>query len=288
MEQKINIYEITTIHEKIIENFKPTRLYIKELAGIKYFGKTSKENIEYYSGSGKIWKDRIKKYGKENIKTLWVSDWFYDPYLIQEFALLLSKNNQIVESDSWANYIPENGLDGLVLGHKWTEEQRMAKSLSTRGENNPFYNKTHSVKTREKMSIDRTGIPKSDKFRENMLGRTQTEESNKKRSISLLGKTKGIKKGPQSEEHRAKNSAANKGHRAYNGKPTTINDITYESIQKAANAHNLTKYKLLTMINGRATAPIIINGKSYDKIVDAMRSLSLTRNQVGRLLGRKR
>ena len=102
----------------MITNFKPTRLYIKELAGVKYFGKSIGTNIEGYTGSGIVWKCRIKKYGKENIRTLWISDWYHDPHEVMEVALHFSKENNIVESEEWANLKPENGLEG---GHPGTE-----------------------------------------------------------------------------------------------------------------------------------------------------------------------
>ena len=113
----MSIYSPSPITEQMIESFVPCRLYIKELAGIKYFGKTSR-NPYSYLGSGVIWNDRIKKYGKENIKTLWVSNLYDDPRIIQEVALAFSKENQIVESNEWANMKPENGLNGGRHGHK--------------------------------------------------------------------------------------------------------------------------------------------------------------------------
>ena len=128
----MNIYNPKSISQIIEETFRPTRLYVKELAGIKYFGKTTILNIMKYPGSGKIWKDRIKKYGKENIKTLWVSDWFYCPYHIQQFALMISELNQIVESSGWANYKPEDGLSGGAYG-KVSEKTRQKQSDATKG-----------------------------------------------------------------------------------------------------------------------------------------------------------
>lgn len=107
----MSIYSPIIITEQIKQSFKPCRLYIKELASVKYFGKTSR-NPHTYHGSGIVWKDRIKKYGKENIKTLWVSNWFHDPQLIHDYALKFSKENSIVESDDWDNLQPENGIAG--------------------------------------------------------------------------------------------------------------------------------------------------------------------------------
>ena len=94
----MNIYSPIIVTEKMVSKFKPTRLYIKELAGVKYFGKSSGPNIEGYTGSGIVWKCRIKKYGKENIKTLWISDWYHDPYEIMEVALSFSKENNKTQS----------------------------------------------------------------------------------------------------------------------------------------------------------------------------------------------
>lgn len=93
--------------------FKPTYLYIKQhsITGLKYFGKTTLDDPYSYFGSGKYWKHHIKKHGKEYIKTLWCLK-FYNEEHIKEFALDFSERNNIVESDEWANIVPENGLDG--------------------------------------------------------------------------------------------------------------------------------------------------------------------------------
>ena len=131
----MNIYSPIEITEEIRRKFKPTRLYIKELAGIKYFGKTSNDPY-LYSGSGKIWKDRIKKYGEHNIKTLWVSDVYYSPDELQNIALHFSRENRIVESNNWANLKPENGLDGGQ--HTKTIIQKMKNTKEKNGTTNPF------------------------------------------------------------------------------------------------------------------------------------------------------
>jgi hypothetical protein len=107
--------------------FKPTRLYIKKLVGIYYFGKTSVNDIGNYTGSGKLWKDRIKKYGKDKIETLWVSDWYYDPTEILEAASQFSLENDIENSPLWANLKLENGIDGGYPGHLGC--QKISKSL---------------------------------------------------------------------------------------------------------------------------------------------------------------
>jgi len=87
-------------------------LYIKQhsITGLKYFGKTTK-NPFLYNGSGKYWSRHIKKYGPLFIQTIEV--WGFDNQTsCTEFALKFSKDNNIVESNEWANLCLENGTDG--------------------------------------------------------------------------------------------------------------------------------------------------------------------------------
>ena len=91
----------------------PTYLYIKQhsITGLKYFGKTTRNPIKYI-GSGKYWKTHITKHGIEFVETIWISEPYTDKNQIKEIALKFSTENNIVESNEWANLIPENGLDG--------------------------------------------------------------------------------------------------------------------------------------------------------------------------------
>lgn len=140
----MGIYSPIDITESIKSNFKPTRLYVKELNGLKYFGKSVLADIDKYPGSGTRWVNHFKKYGKLNIKTIWVSEWFTDPYSLQEFALNFSKSNCIVESSEWANLSAENGLSGghFNLAAKTEEERRQIYKKVQ----NTFQNKTPEEK----------------------------------------------------------------------------------------------------------------------------------------------
>jgi len=124
----MTIYDTQVLSERTIKNFKPTRLYIRELCGMYYFGKSSSRDINWYYGSGTVWTKRIQKYGKENIRTLWISDWYYCPHEIQEVALHFSKENKIVESKLWANLRPENGLDGGDLSLFRSEKAKITRA----------------------------------------------------------------------------------------------------------------------------------------------------------------
>ena len=89
-------------------------LYVKQhiVTGLLYFGVTRQKNPLKYKGSGVYWKKHLSKYGN-NVKTLEV--WGFDDINIcSDFAWKFSKDNDIVESEAWANLIPENGTDGTT------------------------------------------------------------------------------------------------------------------------------------------------------------------------------
>lgn len=102
----------------------PTYLYIKQhsVTGLKYFGKTTKEDPIKYLGSGIYWKRHIKKYGIEFVETIW-HQLFTNKNVLMEYASNFSIKNNIVESDEWANLKSENGLDGGMEKGWWSEEQ---------------------------------------------------------------------------------------------------------------------------------------------------------------------
>ena len=138
----------------------PTYLYIKQhsVTGLKYFGKTT-QNPYKYPGSGTYWTHHIKKYGKEFIKTIWVSDLYYDTS-ISEIALHFSIENNIVESDDWANLKLENGLDGGITGTITSEKTKIKISIANKGKSawnkgkpSPKNGELRSEETKIKMAI---------------------------------------------------------------------------------------------------------------------------------------
>jgi len=97
----------------------PTYLCIKQhsITKKKYFGKTTRSDPIKYKGSGVYWGLHINKHGRQFVETIWLSDLYYDTSIVEQ-ALHFSHENSIVESDDWANIIPENGLDGAPAGNK--------------------------------------------------------------------------------------------------------------------------------------------------------------------------
>lgn len=181
------------------QNFKPTYLYIKQhtVTGKLYFGKTTKDNVEEYIGSGIHWRRHIKTHGVDKIVTLWYC-LFTDIDTLVDTALKLSSELNIIESDEWLNLKPESGLDGGSFkgfngfaGKKQTEHQRAVV--------------TALGKTR----------PATDRMRENMskvgrLPRTQSQINSSKLKAKRMGEK--------------------------NSKPVIINGISYPSRTAACRA----------------------------------------------------
>ena len=116
----------------IYNNFKPTYLYIKvhKKTGMRYLGKTTRKNPDAYLGSGTYWKSHIRKHGKEHVQTSW-KQLFLDRDELVKMALRLSEDNDIVNSNTWANLVSENGLDGLTVGFQSPRKGKPGKKHST-------------------------------------------------------------------------------------------------------------------------------------------------------------
>jgi len=112
-------------------------LYIKthRKTGLKYFGKTTRSDPYTYTGSGKYWLRHLDVHG-DDINTEIIAK-FSDETLCSEFALKFSKDNEIVESDQWANLRDENGLDGAPHGNEISQGTRDKISNTLKGKPSP-------------------------------------------------------------------------------------------------------------------------------------------------------
>lgn len=127
---------------------KPTYLYVKKhnVTGLKYFGKTTKSDPSTYKGSGIYWKKHIAEHGYD-VETE-ILGLFYNKQELIEFATKFSKDNNIIDSQEWANLKLENGLDGTPSGTKFSEEHKEKIRQSRLGK---CFN-SFSEETRKKMS----------------------------------------------------------------------------------------------------------------------------------------
>jgi hypothetical protein len=178
-----------------------TTLYIKthNKTGLKYFGKTIKEDVHQYRGSGKYWKRHIKVHGYDVTTEIYAQFEDNDP-MIEIVGLKFSADNQITNSNDWANLKPETGRDGG--GHKHSEETRRKISESNKGKNgyvgdkNPMFGKKHTDETISKIRDSKKGKTYSEDVKRNMkegrdrVGRVHSEETKRKIGEKQIGRVK--------------------------------------------------------------------------------------------------
>jgi len=133
-------------------------LYVKQCShcDLKYFGKTEQDNPYVYGGSGVYWKSHLSKHNAKHI-TLETFH-FTNQHEATEFALKFSKENNIVESDLWANLREENGLDG--------------------GNTAKFIDYEKGVLTKIQKNTTGKGIAKSKEHKENLRRKALEQKSN--------------------------------------------------------------------------------------------------------------
>lgn len=163
------------------------------VTGLKYFCKTScLDRVKRYKGSGTRWLNHLSVHGKDI--NVGVVGFYTDEKRCNEVALSFSKENNIVESDEWANLIEETGLmTGVIM----------------KGENNPFYGKKHTPEIAERLRLQKIGKSVN-------KGAYRSPEQRAKISASLKGRKNPIiaekLKGKKlSQETKEKISKATKG-----------------------------------------------------------------------------
>jgi hypothetical protein len=154
------------------QQFNPTVLLVMShnVTGLKYFCKTScLDRVKRYKGSGTRWLNHLNVHGKDiNVGVL---GFYIDEKMCNESALKFSKENNIVESEEWANLIEETGL---------------MTGVSMKGERNPFYGKKHTAETIARISQNKTG-------KSTNKGAYRSPENRAKISASLKGRKKPMK-----------------------------------------------------------------------------------------------
>ena len=162
-------------------------LYVKQhnITKLKYFGFTTKKNPFKYKGSGLYWLRHLKKHGS-NFSTIEIFG-FDNHEHCRDFAIKFSIQNNITESDEWANLKSEDATNGGILGivsrakigsankgrHKGMSyeqiygaekaaELRQLRSEKTKGKNNkgpnnPMFGRQHSAELKDRYSRERSG-----------------------------------------------------------------------------------------------------------------------------------
>jgi len=205
--------------------------------GLNYLGITHRDSSKY-RGSGVYWKRHLKSHNFKihDIETIILFETNNYSELCEK-GKYYSELYDVVNSEDWANLIPETG-DNSVLGMKHSEESKRKMSESRKGkligEKNPMFQKLVSEETREKISRSNTGKKHSEevknKIRTKLKGNSNTlnykysEESKKK----ILESGKGLRISEanlgrkNSEESKNKMSERRKGRGNNNYNPTPI------------------------------------------------------------------
>lgn len=139
-------------------------LYLKQhkITGLKYFGRTTSRNPFKYKGSGTRWGYHCSKHGWEHVIT--VDVWGFDTQeACTEFALLFSRENNIVESQEFANLEIEDGINGKLKGtvSQYKRKPRVGPisdkhAAQLRANQLAWVGRKHSANTIEKMRKPKT------------------------------------------------------------------------------------------------------------------------------------
>ncbi|HEY5563426.1 MAG TPA: NUMOD3 domain-containing DNA-binding protein [Clostridiaceae bacterium] len=155
----------------------------------KYIGqKMFDRNLKGYLGSGKILKQAVKKYGKENFsrEIIAIAD---SKEELNTLEINFIKEHNAVNSDDYYN-ISFGG--GSNAGLHFSEEHKRKISESHKGESNPMYGTHVSEKVKKQLSKLNTGRTHTKdallKMSEWQIGRKLTEEHKLKLSIWHTGK----------------------------------------------------------------------------------------------------
>lgn len=166
--------------------FKPTALLVVKhnTTGLKYFCKTTLlDRVHRYKGSGTSWTSHLREHGFDvNVGIL---GFYVEEQRCLDAAKNFSEENNIVNSNEWANAVVETGKNGCSMV----------------GERNPFYGKKHTPEAIESARLKRLG-------RSVNKGAYRSPEQRAKISASLKGRKNPVVAAKltgrkQTEEHKA-------------------------------------------------------------------------------------
>ena len=146
--------------------FKPTALLVVKhnTTGLKYFCKTTLlDRVHRYKGSGTSWTSHLREHGFDvNVGIL---GFYVEEQRCLDAAKNFSEDNNIVNSNEWANAVVETGKNGCSMV----------------GERNPFYGKKHTPEAIESARLKKIG-------RSVNKGAYRSPEQRAKISASLKGR----------------------------------------------------------------------------------------------------
>lgn len=133
-------------------------LTINKINGKKYIGMCKNTHSKLYLGSGKLFKQALKKYGKENFERIVLQECETFDELSQAEAYWIEKYDAVKSEEFYNLSYGGFGGNSDYLKEYWnsfTAEERKTlrkwKKRDLSGEKNPMYGKTHSEETKKKI-----------------------------------------------------------------------------------------------------------------------------------------
>lgn len=178
-----------------------------------YIGVHKTKNInDGYMGSGKVLRQAIEKYGIENFEKEILE--FFDNYhsmmkrekeiVTEEFLCRKDVYNLRKGGDGGFDYVNKNKLNNKpeIIEKRRNKLKEIWMTKKWHGENNPFYNKNHTNKTKKLLSEKRKEFfENGGEHPKGMLGKKHKEET--KNHVSEIMKVKGSMIGKKGLEHPA-------------------------------------------------------------------------------------
>lgn len=153
-----------------------------------YYGVHKTDNLDDgYLGSGKLLKQAIKKYGKENFKKEILE--FYSSFeeaLKAEEALITPE----MLLDEMCYNVKLGGRGGSSTGGPLTPETRSKISKANSGKNAKFFGRSHTKETKAKMSSCRKGIEYSESTIEKLSSYAKNRPKEHKKKLADANKDK--------------------------------------------------------------------------------------------------
>ena len=169
---------------------KTIYLYLKthNKTGLKYLGKTT-QNPYQYKGSGVRWLKHLEKHG-DDIKT----QILFETKSSEEFkkiALEYSDKLDIVKSREYANVVDETGEGGSVFPQLKETNEKRSKTLM--GHEGYWKGKSQSQESNKKRSESMKNVTRSEEWKQkiskSMKGKQKSESHKEKLRENLKGKT---------------------------------------------------------------------------------------------------
>lgn len=204
---------------------------------LKYLCVTQNEDHDKYSGSGVYWKNHIKEHGKYDVTTEVIFSTECKDELHRE-CLKYSALYDVVESNEWANLIPESGYDyDGVTRNGWFGwyNSLTEKEIIERNKNiSKKVQKRYSTENKEKISEEQ---------RRRRLNISKESAEVRKKKIQDVYNT-GI------HDHLFERySKERQGFNNPAAKKVSIEGVIYECIKDACNKLNLTRSVISNRLN---------------------------------------